>query len=199
MEEWSPMLILDTKRLLLRPLRDADVEPFAAYRSDPEVARYQGWDAPYSMEQAAAFIDEMKHKQPAVRGEWYQLAIELKAGSELIGDCAFHILAADGQQADIGITLARRHQGRGYATEAATRLLDYLFHDLGLHRVGAICDVENLASARLLERLGMRREGHFVENVWFKGRWGSEYLYALVQEEWLQKTRGTPVRVERRP
>jgi RimJ/RimL family protein N-acetyltransferase len=189
------MLILDTKRLQLRPFRDADLEPFAAYRSDPQVARYQGWDAPYSVEQAAAFIDEMKRKQPAVRGEWYQLAIELKAGAELIGDCAFHLLAEDARQAEFGITLARRQQSHGYATEAATRLLDYLFRDLELHRVRAICDVDNPASARLLERLHMRREGHFLENVWFKGRWGSEYVYALLRREWLQ----LPGNDERRP
>jgi RimJ/RimL family protein N-acetyltransferase len=72
-------------------------------------------------------------------------------------------------------------------TEAARRLLDYLFETFGLHRVSAICDVENTASARVLERLGMRREGHFVESVWFKGRWGSEYGYALLRREWEQQ------------
>ncbi len=179
------MRVLETQRLCLRLFRDEDREPFAAYRSDPNVARYQGWDAPYSAAQAMTFIDEMKHKRPGMQGEWYQLAIELRLGCKLIGDCAFHILAEDALQADIAVTLASGQQGRGYASEALTCLLDYLFRDLGLHRVRAICDVENVASARLLERLGMRREGHFVENLWFKGCWGSEYLYAVLQREWL--------------
>jgi len=178
------MLMLETPRLILRPFQDSDLETFAAYRSDPEVARYQGWEAPYSVEKAAEFIAEMKQKQPATRSEWYQLAIELKHGTRLMGDCAFHLLAHDPRQAEIGFTLARQHQGHGYATEAVTRLLDYLFGELNLHRVIAICDVENLASTRLLERLGMRREGYFTENIWFKGAWGSEYLYALLQKEW---------------
>ena len=178
------MLILETPRLILRPFQDSDLEPFVAYRSDPEVARYQGWEAPYSVESAREFIAEMKHKQPAVQGEWYQLAVELKQGAPLIGDCAFHILAHDARQAEIGCTLARQHQRQGYAFEAVTRLLDYLFRDLGLHRVIASCDVDNLASVRLLERVGMRREAHCVENIWFKGAWGSEYLYALLQREW---------------
>ena len=178
------MLILETPRLILRPFQDSDLEPFVAYRSDPEVARYQSWEAPYSVESAMEFIAEMKHKQPAVQGEWYQLAVELKQDAPLIGDCAFHILAHDARQAEIGFTLARPYQGHGYATEAVTRLLDYAFRDLGLHRVIASCDVDNLASARLLERAGMRREGHFIENIWFKGAWGSEYLYAQLQREW---------------
>jgi len=178
------MLILETPRLILRPFQDSDLEPFVAYRSDPEVARYQGWDAPYSVERATEFIAEMSHKQPAVQGEWYQLAVELKQGAPLIGDCAFHTLAHDARQAEIGFTLARQYQGQGHAAEAVTRLLDYLFRDLGLHRAVASCDVDNLASARLLERVGMRGEAHFVENIWFKGAWGSEYLYALLQREW---------------
>jgi RimJ/RimL family protein N-acetyltransferase len=63
-------------------------------------------------------------------------------------------------------------------------LLEYLFGELHLHRVIATCDVENIASFRLLERIGMRREAHLVENIWFKGAWGSEYSYALLYREW---------------
>ncbi len=67
------------------------------------------------------------------------------------------------------------------------RLLDYLFCELALHRVTATCDALNDASAKLLERVGMRREGHFIENIWFKGAWGSEYNYALLQREWMAR------------
>lgn len=177
-------LALETNRLLLRSFRENDLDAFVTYRSDPAVAKYQGWDAPYDQPTAAAFVREMAQKQPAIPGEWYQVAIELKSNYEMIGDCAFHILAEDARQAEIGFTLARQYQGKGYATEAVARLLDYLFREIGLHRVRAICDVENLASAKLLERIGMRREGHFVKNIWFKGEWGSEYWYGLLKEEW---------------
>ena len=178
-------MILETQRLKLRPFQMSDLDPFVAYRSDPEVARYQGWDAPYPVEKAAAFIEEMAQATPATNGHWYQFAVELKQNGGMIGDCAFHTLPEDNRQAEIGFSFARSYQGFGYATEAVKRLLDYLFADLGLHRVQAICDVENTASARLLERVGMRREAHFVDNTWFKGAWGSEYLYALLQYEWL--------------
>lgn len=183
-------LVLQTDRLILRPFENRDLEPFVAYRADPAVAKYQGWNLPYTTEQGAEFIKVMQQVQPGTPGEWYQLAIELKAAKEIIGDCAFYLLTEDPQQAEIGFSLARPYQGQGYATEAVARLLDYLFQDLDLHRVRANCDVENVTSVRLMERLGMRREGHFVENLWFKGRWASEYWYGLLRREWLAKSGG---------
>jgi aminoglycoside 6'-N-acetyltransferase len=181
-------LYLDTHRLSLRSFQETDLEAFVRYRSDPEVAKYQSWDAPYGASAAAKFIQEMQQRHPGTKGEWYQIAVVLKDSGEMIGDCAFHILPQDGLQAEIGVTLSRRYQGKGYATEALTRLLDYLFMELELHRVQATCDTENLASAKLLERIGMRREGHLRENIWFKGAWGSEYTYALLKREWEQKS-----------
>lgn len=177
-------LPLATERLLLRSFQDSDIEPFSAYRSDPEVARYQDWEPPFPVERATRFVEAMKKAKVNVPGEWYQVAIELKANGQLIGDCAIHTLADDPNQAEIGFSLSTDNQGHGYATEAVTRLLDYLFGEVQLHRVVAICDVENSASFRLLERIGMRREAHLVENIWFKGKWGSEYSYAILHHEW---------------
>ena len=185
------MLPLETPRLLLRPFQDSDLEAFVAYRSDPIIARYQEWEAPYSIANALAFIDDMKQKQPALPGEWYQIAIVLKTSRELIGDCAFEVSVEDGQQAIIGYTLARPFQGSGYATEAVTGLLNYLFGDLKLHRVIARCDVENFASIRLLERIGMRREGCYLESFCSKGEWRNEYEYGLLQREWLRRKPGS--------
>jgi RimJ/RimL family protein N-acetyltransferase len=182
--------MLETKRLILRSFEDADAQPFAEYRSDPDIARYQGWDIPYSPTRAAQFIDTLKHTQPGTPGEWFQIAMQLRTSVQLIGDCAFCVLTDIPQQAEIGFTLAQCYQGHGYATEAVTRLLDYLFNDLKLHRVRAICDVENVASVRVLKRLGLRREGHLIDNVWFKGRWSSEYWYAILRSEWLVKRPG---------
>lgn len=178
-------LPLKTERLILRGFEAGDAAAFATYRSDPEVARYQSWDTPYPLEQAHAFIREMQEVQSGTPGEWFQLAITLKNTGQLIGDCAYCLRADDPQQAEIGFTLDRRFQGQGYGQEAITRLLNFLFSDYQLHRIQAICDAENGASSRLLERVGMRREGHFIEHVWFKGRWSSEYSYAILRREWL--------------
>jgi aminoglycoside 6'-N-acetyltransferase len=161
------------------------LEEFVAYRSDPAIARYQSWDSPYPVKGAAAFIKELQLTQPGQPGEWYQFALVLRETGQLIGDCAFLRLADEPRQAEIGFTLAQAYHGCGYASEGVGRLLDYLFDDLRLHRVYAICHVDNLASAKLLTRLGMRREGHFVESIWFKGGWASEYWYAILKQEWL--------------
>ena len=84
----------------------------------------------------------------------------------------------------MGFTLAPAHQGRGYATEALRGLLGYAFGTLGLHRVVAVTDALNAPAAALLERVGMRREAHFHENVFFKGAWGSEFVFAMLDHEW---------------
>ena len=175
--------MLETTRLRLRHFTDADLALFMAYRNDPEVARYQGWEG-ISEPEARTFLQEQEGVQPGVPGHWFQIAIELKETGMLVGDCALKIEEHDERQAEIGSTLSRAYQGRGIASEAVSCVLEYAFVTLGLHRVIAITDCENAASVALLERLGLRREGHFRQNVWFKGKWGDEYLYAMLQEEW---------------
>ena len=174
---------IESPRLLLRPFRDADLPIFHAYRSDPEVARYQGWQPP-TEDQARAFIQEVKALQPGVPGEWFQFAIELKETGLLIGDCALKLDPEEPRQAEIGYTLAREHQGKGYASEAVSTLLDYTFGPLGLHRVYALVICENQRSVSLLERLGMRREAHHIQHYWHKGAWVDEYQYAILESEW---------------
>jgi len=180
----EPFTTIETTRLRLRHFTDADCAPFMAYRNDPEVARYQSWEGITEAE-ARALIQEVKEIQPWTPGEWLQIAIELKETGTLVGDCAMKIEEDDERQAEIGYTLSRAYQGRGIATEAVSCVLEYAFASLGLHRVIAITDCENAPSVALLERLGLRREGHFHQNVWFKGKWGDEYLYAILRGEWL--------------
>jgi RimJ/RimL family protein N-acetyltransferase len=177
---------LVTARLILRHFMDTDLLPFMTYRNDPEVALYQGWEG-ISEPEARAFIEEQKMVQPGVPGQWFQIAIELKETGILVGDCALKIDEHDNRQAEIGYTLSRAYQGKGIASEAVSCLLDYAFRTLELHRVIAITDCENTASVALLERLGLCREGHFIQNVWFKGKWSDEYLYGMLQNEWLGK------------
>ncbi len=184
-------IFFETPRLILRPFRDQDILPFSSYRSDPEVAKYQGWDIPFTIEQAANFVREMNAKTPSEAGQWYQIAIELKSSGQMIGDCAFHRLADDPAQAEIGFTLAREFHGQGYGTEAISRLLDYLFVDLNLHRVRANCDPQNIASIKLLQKVGMRHEGCFVESLWLKGKWVSEDWYGMLRREWMNFVEST--------
>jgi RimJ/RimL family protein N-acetyltransferase len=177
---------LRSPRLILRRLQRADLPALCEYRSLPEVARYQSWES-FGPDEAARLIDGQSGLEPNVPGTWFQLAIVAAAAGVLVGDCGLHCRQDDSRQMEIGITLALAHQGRGYATETLGLVLDYLFVRLDKHRVTAITDADNEAAAALLRRLGFRREGHFIENVWFKGKWGSEFSFALLQREWEQR------------
>lgn len=176
---------IESERLILRRFEDSDLVPFVAYRNDPEVARFQSWDS-FDERDARSFIREMESSQPGVAGEWFQFAVESKEVRTLIGDCALKVDEHEPYTAEVGFTLARDHQGKGFAAEAVSRLLDYAFGVMGLHRVIAIADCRNAPSVALLERLGLRREGHFLENSWLKGGWVDEYLYAVLKDEWIR-------------
>lgn len=175
---------LETSRLILRTIDENDLQDFFDYRSNPNVVRYQYWE-PFMYKEALDYLRKYKDTKPGIPGEWFQLGIVDKETNRLIGDCALKLDAFEPRNAEVGCNLSCDFQKRGMATEAFHRLLDYAFRELKVHRISAITDCENIASIKLLERLNMRREGHFVKNVWFKGNWGSEYGYAILAEEWL--------------
>jgi RimJ/RimL family protein N-acetyltransferase len=181
------MIRLETPRLFLRPLESQDIAAFSAYRSDPEIARYQGWGTPFTVEQAEEFIEQMKAITPGEIGQWLQLGMELKSDGTLIGDVAFQIIKDSHRQAEIGMTLSAPFHKNGYGVEAVTALVNYLFIDLNVHRVIANCDPENHPAHRLLERVGFRNEGCFMESLWYKGGWASETWFGLLEREWKEK------------
>jgi RimJ/RimL family protein N-acetyltransferase len=176
---------LETSRLILRRFRKSDLESFLAYRNDPEVARYQSWDS-ISRSGAEKFIAYNSRNRPGTPGKWFQFAVEVKADGALAGDCALLIAKSTPRMGEIGYTFARSYQGKGLATEAVRAMVDFALHSMRLNRVIATMDCRNARSIALTERLGMRREGHFIQNVWFKGKWCDEYLYAVLRDEWLR-------------
>jgi RimJ/RimL family protein N-acetyltransferase len=177
------LLPIRSQRLLLRRFEEGDVKSFHSYRNDPEVARYQGWEG-CSWDEAVAFVRRQQSQEAGVPGNWLQIAITLQQTSAHIGDCALKVHLEDARQATFGVTLARAYQGQGHATEALSCLLSALFAQHKLHRVVADTDVENKACWTLLERVGLRREAHLKQSLWFKGRWADEYLYAMLREDW---------------
>jgi RimJ/RimL family protein N-acetyltransferase len=180
---------LTGEQVTLRRFRPADVDTFTAYRSLAQVARFQDWEAPYPRRAAERFIRQLADQHPDTAGEWFQFAVVLRSTGELIGDCAARPEADDPRQTELGYTIAPAHQGQGHATDAARTLLGYLFGQRAKHRVTACCDARNAASARVLERLGMRREGHLRESSWAKGEWTDDLLYALLAREWKSPAR----------
>jgi [ribosomal protein S5]-alanine N-acetyltransferase len=176
-------IICITPRLKIRNLRDTDLEAFHNYRSNPQVTRYQGFDT-FDLDQARVFIKAHSDKLRIVPGEWVQFGIEDKSTEQLVGDCALYLQMADSRIAEIGITISHLHQRRGYAKEAMQGLINFLFREKGIHRIVETVDAENIASIQMLKSLFFRQEAHFIESVFFKGRWGSEYQFAILKKEW---------------
>jgi RimJ/RimL family protein N-acetyltransferase len=176
-------LELPSSRLCLRRLRPGDATAICAYRGLAEVARFQSWES-FGLSDAKQLIADQADVVPDTPGTWLQLALVTVESAAVIGDCGIHFRADDPRQVELGITLAPTHQGRGLATEAMGTVLEYVFDRLGKHRVSAVTDAENDAASSLFRRLGLRQEAHFIEHLWFKGAWGSEYLFALLRREW---------------
>ena len=178
----SPDYPIRTDRLLLRPWRPDELDIFHRLRGDPAVARFL-YDGPLSRDEADARLAAQRSAITET-GQWMNLVVEVAATGEVAGDVGLCWLSAVDRQAEIGYTFSPAHHGRGYATEAATALVDLAFSGLGAHRVVGHLDARNTASAAVLERLGMRREAHFVENEWVKGEWTDDVVYAVLFTEW---------------
>ena len=178
---------LSTPRLRLRELQETDLAGVHEYASDPEVARFVPWgpntdrDTRAFWRQGAAWRAETPRRQ-------YVLAIEVRADGQVAGSCALRISEPEHRGANIGYALARRHWGQGYASETLQALMEFGFGVLDLHRIWAVCDPANTASARVLEKAGMRREGELLEHRWEKGRWSDEWLYAILEKEWAARS-----------
>lgn len=181
--------LIETDRLLVRNLQLTDLDDFHSYRSNPEVAKYQGFDV-FTIDQARDFILEHAEKKFGTPGEWVQFGIENKTSGRLIGDCAIKLDGHDPRLGEIGMSISPAEQKKGYAKEALLGILDFLFSREDFHRVTETVDAENTASIQLLKSTGFREEGHFIENIFFKGKWGSEYQYAMLRKEWLERKAG---------
>ena len=177
------ILNIQTTRLNIRHLELADLSDFHIYRSNPEVTKYQGFDV-MTIEQAEEFIKDNSTKHFGKAGEWVQYGIENSATKQLVGDCAIKLDQYETRIAEIGITISHLEQKKGYAKEVLLRILTFLFDTKKIHRVVEIVDAENIASINLLKSTGFKQEGHFIENVFFKGKWGSEFQYAMLKREW---------------
>jgi RimJ/RimL family protein N-acetyltransferase len=173
-----------TTRLCLRLFEAADLPAFVAYRSHPDVARYQSWDTTYSVADAERFLASQRGLELGVPEEWVQLAAVDRSTGGLCGDCAVRVLADQPATAEVGVTFAPEHQGTGLATEALGAVISALFERHGLHRVFAEADDRNVAVHRLLERLGLRCEARLVEADWFKDEWTTVRVFAVLRREW---------------
>ena len=185
-------LPLETERLTLRDFEGADWAAVHRYASDYHVVRFMAW-GPNNEQETRAFVARAIAYGAETPRTRYQLAVTQNGGGGLIGGCGLVVSAPESRAGWIGYCFRRDVWGRGFATEAARALLAFGFEHLGLHRIFATCDTENLASARVLEKCGMVREGRLREHKWIKERWRDSFLYAVLDREWDRlQTAGIP-------
>lgn len=157
-------ICLQGPRVRLRPIREEDAEAMFAYARDPEVTRFLPWEPAPDLESVRPFIVEQVARRRA--GEALSLAIVLRETEQVIGSTDLMDLSRPRSgQAELGYLLARPYWGRGLMTEAAELTAGYGFGALGLARLIAFADAENLGSRRVLEKIGMRAQGSEMRAV----------------------------------
>lgn len=179
-----PIAPLTTDRLLLRPFVAGDLDALHAIQSRADVARFLYWEPRTREETQEALAKRFEPALPEVDGDSLILAVVRRDTGVLIGDVLLVLVSREHRQGEIGFVFHPDHHGRGFAQEAARDMLRLGFEGWGLHRIVGRCDARNIASARLLARLGLRHEAHFRQNEFVKGEWTDEAVYAILAEEW---------------
>jgi RimJ/RimL family protein N-acetyltransferase len=176
---------LETERLILRNLRESDLEDFVEYRSHPQVYQFQGVE-PITREKAKLYIEEQKDAEFGKTIGRVQIAVELKSENKIIGDVCLIPQDSDARVVEGGISFSSAYHGKGFAKEASIKLFDYLFEEKNVHRIIGITDVENANCIGMLENLNFRREAEFKQSFWDKRKnyWRDEYLYAMLKDDW---------------
>lgn len=175
---------IETERLRLRPFTKDDFDGLFAIQSRPEVTPYLYWDARTREEVEPALAKLITANAIEGDEESISLAVERREDGMLVGYLSIWLRSAEHHQVEIGFVFHPDEQGKGYATEACRELLVLAFERLGAHRVFGRTDARNEGSARLMRRLGMREEAHFREAEIFKGEWGDELVFAILDREW---------------
>ena len=172
-----------TERLLIRPFRSDDTAGLVARRNDPAVAKYQNWLLPFTSEQAEKLVSELIAMEGPENEKWWMAIVADAASGETLGDLAVH-LTWEGRTAEVGYTFATAHWGQGYAVEALTALIEYLFDDLDVTRVFGMLHPDNPASAMVLERAGLLFEGHTKSSFWLGDEVSDDWIYGLTRPDW---------------
>lgn len=180
----QPAYPVKTARLILRPFTKGDLSALHAFQSRPEVTRYLECAPRSRSDTAKTLTAKIEHSTLAEPGDSMSVAVELIETGELIGDLTLSWASAEHSSGEISVVFHPKHYGKGYAAEASTELLRMGFEDLGLHRICGRCHERNIASASLMEGLGMRREAHLRENELVNGEWTDKLVYAMLATEW---------------
>lgn len=174
---------IDMERLILRELKEIDIQEVHEYASDPDVSKYVPF-GPNTLKQTKEFLSmciEYQYEKDRVD---FELAVIEKREDKLIGVCGFHISDRENREGWIGYCLNKMYWGKGYGTDIAKTLLNIGFNQFKLHRIYATCDPDNLGSEKILQKIGMKKEGYLRKHIWSKGSWRDSLLYAILEDEY---------------
>ncbi len=186
MNHWYP---IETERLVLRPYRADDYDFLVSLMTRDDVTRYLLYDTKTPEQVRDSLALRMTLPPLVVDGQAITLAAEIRDTGQVAGDVTLFQVSTQHRLGEVGFVFHPDFHGNGYAREAAYGILGAAFDKLGMHRMIGRCDGRNTASAALLERLGMRKEAHFVRNEYLKGEWTDELVYAMLEDEWRSLTR----------
>lgn len=174
---------IETKRLILRELEETDIQKVHEYASDPDVSKYVPW-GPNTLKQTEEFVRMcIKYQYQKDRLD-FELAVIEKRDTKLIGACGLHISDKKNREGWIGYVINKLYWGKGYGTEIAETLLDIGFNQFKLHRIYGTCHPSNIDSEKVLQKIGMQKEGHLRKHMWLKGSWRDSLLYAVLEDEY---------------
>jgi [ribosomal protein S5]-alanine N-acetyltransferase len=174
---------LTGKRIILRELQDSDWQGIHDYASQEQACRFQPW-GPNTEEETKSFVQEALEdakRNPRTR---FFFVIQDSQNHELLGAVELNIRDLHNQAGDIGYIINPKSWGKGFATEAAELVIQYGFEVLKLHRIFATCNPGNNGSARVLEKLGMTKEGTMRHHLKMKDGWRDSHLYSILENEW---------------
>ena len=172
---------IHTERLIIREFTPKDLEAVHEYASDPEVVRYMPF-GPNTVEDSQNFLDRAIGRQKEEGRNDFEMAVELREGGRLIGGCRLNKTSTIA--AHIGYIFNKEYWGRGYATEVAKALVRHGFTKLGVHRIYATCEPDNIASKRVLEKAGMVLEGRLREDMICHGEYRDSLILGILEQEW---------------
>ncbi|MFZ9886911.1 MAG: GNAT family N-acetyltransferase [Myxococcota bacterium] len=178
--------LLYTERFRLRPLEHSDAPAIFAYASDPEVSRYTAWEPHNHVEDAVAFVQSYAFPRYA-QGLPDPLGIVHRGQQLVVGTVGCFRVTPDMRTMELAYALAQSLWGRGIIVETSAAVLDFVFAHFPTERVQARCKVENKASARVMEKLGMQREGVLRAALFHRERYWDMAVYSILRTEWLSR------------
>lgn len=179
---FSNMPVLETDRLILRKIKLDDIDDMYEYASDASVTKYLTW---YPHDSKAYTFEYVSYLQGRYKvGDFFDWAVTLKSNGKMIGTCGFTRFDFFNDSAEIGYALNPKYHGRGIATEAVARVIEFGFKNLGLNRLECRYMVENIASRRVMEKNGMIFEGVRRQGVLVKGIYRDVGVCAILKSDY---------------